>query len=188
MSGTKSFFVPRLREPECSIKSQGVPLNACLSSINKMSMVHNLRTILTVIMWWRKAQMNESFFLADDLMSMHGVLYKKGRNLMKKYKKRWFVLPDNSLLLHYFSAPNGKLLGQIDINNILSVKPLQSNKKHLYGLNLTTATRVFSLYARTIEERDGWCSCLTNRLRLIATNKLATREVQVCSIPSSFVL
>jgi hypothetical protein len=130
--------------------------------------------------WLRKQQqMNEAFFLAEDHMSMHGVLYKKGSNLVKKFKKRWFVLPDNLPFVQYFSAPDGKLLGHIDINNILSVDPLTSNKKHLHGLRITTSARVYSLYARTIEERDGWCSCLANRLRFIATSKLSIREVQI---------
>jgi hypothetical protein len=131
------------------------------------------------MMWWRKAQEDETFFLSEDLMSMHGVLYKKGRNLVKKYKKRWFVLPENSFNLNYYSAPHGKLLGQIDINNILDVQPLASNKK-LYGMYLkTTSSKVYALYARTLEERDGWCCGLTNRLRDIATTKLSIREVVV---------
>lgn len=150
-------------------------------------MVNNISAILTVIMWWRKEQiMDEAFFLAEDLMSMHGVLYKKGRNLMKKYKKRWFSLPDNSFLLQYFTASQGKLLGEIDINNILNVKSLQdNNKKHLHGLHITTPQRVYALYARTMEERDGWCTCLSNRLRLIAHNKLSIRDPPpVCSVCS----
>lgn len=147
-----------------------------------MSMVQNLRSILTVIMWWRKAQivMDETFFPTGDLMSMHGVLYKKGRNLVKKYKKRFYVLPENSLVLQYFNTPHGKLQGQIDINSILSVIPLPNNKKHLYGLQITTAARVYALYARTVEERDGWCACLTNKLRIIATNRLSNKDIPVC--------
>lgn len=131
--------------------------------------------------------MEEGFFLSEDQMSMHGVLYKKGGNLLgvKKYKKRWFVLPANSLSLQYFSAPNTKLLGQIDINEILNVTPISNSKKQLHGMQVTTSpTRVYQLFAKTPEERDAWCNGLLSRLRLIARSKVAARDaMMVCSFP-----
>lgn len=60
--------------------------------------------------------MEEAFYLSEDLMSMHGILYKKGRNFMKKYKKRWFALRDNAFFLKYYSSPSAiKEMGEIDI-------------------------------------------------------------------------
>eukprot|EP00026_Physarum_polycephalum_P008156 Phypoly_transcript_08234.p1 GENE.Phypoly_transcript_08234~~Phypoly_transcript_08234.p1 ORF type:complete len:426 (+),score=60.52 Phypoly_transcript_08234:2-1279(+) len=135
-------------------------------------------------MWWRKAQReDEPFFLSEDSMTMHGELYKKRRNLVKKYKKRWFVLSDNSFYLNYYSAPQGKLLGQIDINNILNVQAVEGSSKKFYGMQLTTSSKVYSLYARTVQERDNWCCGLTLRLRDIATTKISIREVVVAPGP-----
>lgn len=127
--------------------------------------------------------MDEVFFLSEDQMSMHGVLYKKGGNLVKKYKKRWFVLPANSLSLQYFSAPNTKQQGHIDINDILNVSPIINNKKQLHGMKITTSpAKVYELFAKSPEERDAWCNGLLGRLRLIARTKVAARDAMVCNI------
>lgn len=102
---------------------------------------------------------------------------------MKKYKKRWFVLQENSFILQYFSSSSSsdtsKPLGQIDINHILNVIPLENSKKHLFGMYITTHSRPISLYARTLAERDAWCGCLSHRLIIIANNKFAAREPQI---------
>lgn len=106
---------------------------------------------------------------------LQGVLYKEGRGIIKRHKKRWFVLAEGDNSLRYYkSQHSGNIRGKIEIDYILTIEAstLEAfNKKNCYGFTITTSKRVLNLFARTTLERGYWIDGLNKRMSSMAAKQ-----------------
>lgn len=74
------------------------------------------------------------------LHMLQGIL-RKPEGLLKRHKKRWFILSTTDNFLRYYSSSNGSLQGEIDLHSIIDVRPLKDGRvhsKHPFGFQVTT--------------------------------------------------
>ncbi|KYQ93125.1 villin [Tieghemostelium lacteum] len=112
---------------------------------------------------------------------LSGYIFKLGqKGLMKFYKKRWFVVPENQdTIFYYESKLDMKLYGQINIKDILHVcasKNESFNKGSTWGFEMTTPGRVYYLYASTEHDRIYWIEGVTARMNQIKKKDEETKQ------------
>jgi len=117
---------------------------------------------------------------------LQGILRKQERGILKRYKKRLFIINEDETNVRYYSAKQtGSLLGEIHIGCIIDVRPLKDDEKgHKetpYGFQITTPERAHFLFAKTIEERRYWCDGLNAKIEQIKRKKPLTH--QAVSVP-----
>jgi len=99
---------------------------------------------------------------------LQGILRKQERGILKRLKKRWFILGDIDDFLRYYSTTqSGSVLGEINIACVIDVRYLKGDKgpkECPYGFQITTPERAYFLFAESTAARQMWCDGLNLRV------------------------
>ncbi|EFA81215.1 hypothetical protein PPL_06054 [Heterostelium album PN500] len=104
--------------------------------------------------------------------ALQGYLFKLGvKGVLKLYKKRWCILPENEDVLYYYTSKvELKLCGSIKLREILHTSVSKNsalNSGSTWGFELTTPGRVYSVYASSEQDRIYWIEGITARINII---------------------
>lgn len=77
---------------------------------------------------------------------LQGNLRKQERGILKRCKKRWFILSETDNYIRYYSpTQSGSVLGEISLCNVIDVRQLTNDKgprESPYGFQITTPVRI----------------------------------------------
>jgi len=89
-------------------------------------------------------------------------MYKKGPKDTSAYKKRYFVLVRHSKKLNYYEDASCKQsLGTCDLISAIRAAPVDmADPAGVFGIEVITASRVWSFYVDTEYDRNSWMTAL----------------------------
>ena len=89
---------------------------------------------------------------------MSGYLLKRG-DVVRNWKRRWFILTTEGFLEYYTSESDSKPLGTVLVSD--RVIRLEDDSSKLNAISIETPKRVYFICADTSEERLAWFNALS---------------------------
>eukprot|EP00948_MAST-09A_sp_MAST-9A-sp1_P000155 g155.t1 len=97
-------------------------------------------------------------------IELTGWMYKQGKK-WKTWRKRWFVMKNNSIKYFKNCSTFGKYMHPLGMLNIDDTVTIAVSDKRSYCFEVVTLSRTWYFAPGSIDEREEWMECINNQIQ-----------------------